>query len=245
MNNKNGDGSEKKIPIWRKPVTRRGFLIGATVGGAGALLAMATNGVVGKTKNGRTVFAAQAEGMIIGDPSRCVGCRRCELACSEYNDGVAQPSIARIKVGRNYNFGPKGVQIGFWRGAGRFGDHLIVQDTCRQCPHPVPCLLACPYDAIEVSGPVNARVINQDKCRGCRTCQRACPWGMTSFNEETRKATKCHLCNGDPQCVKACPAGAIKYVPWLDRTKDLPGAYVVPAFIETREDVKKTCVQCH
>ena len=250
MSDKSGDRSDdvaavdQKVPVLNRRVTRRGFLVGATVGGAGLLLTAATRGVLGKT-DPRTVYGAKAKGMVIGDPSRCVGCRRCELACSEFNDGVAQPSLARIKVGRNYNYGPRGVQIGFWRGAGRYGNHRIIQDTCRQCPHPVPCQLACPYGAIEISGPVNARVVNQDKCRGCRTCQRACPWGMTTFNEELRKATKCHLCNGDPECVKACPVGALRYVPWTDRTKDIPATFVVPAYIETPENVKETCGQCH
>ncbi len=250
MSDKNGDRSGEdgaagqNIPIWKRGVTRRQFLLGATVGGAGLLLTAATSGVLGKTE-GRAVYSPKAKGMVIGDTTRCVGCRRCELACSEFNDGKAQPSLSRIKVGRNYNFGPKGVQLGFWRGAGRFGNHRIIQDTCRQCPHPVPCQMACPYGAIEVSGPVNARVINQEKCRGCRICQRACPWGMTTFNEELKKASKCHLCNGDPECVKACPAGALRYVVWVDRTKDIPGTFVIPAYIETPDDVKKTCVQCH
>ena len=184
-------------------------------------------------------------GMVIGNPARCVGCRRCELACTEYNEGKSQPSLARVNVRRNWGFGPRGVQLGYWRGEGRFGNHRIIQDTCRQCGHPVPCQLACPYGAIEVVPPVNARVINQDKCQGCRTCQRACPWGMTTFDEEINKATKCHLCNGDPECVKACPSGALQYIPWEDRTKEIPARFIVPAYIETPADVKETCIQCH
>ncbi|MFC2004808.1 4Fe-4S dicluster domain-containing protein, partial [Chloroflexota bacterium] len=174
-----------------------------------------------------------------------VGCRRCELACTEYNEGKSQPSLARVNVRRNWGFGPRGVQLGYWRGEGRFGNHRIIQDTCRQCPHPVPCQLACPYGAIEVVSPTNARVINQEKCHGCRTCQRACPWGMTTFDEEIKKATKCHLCNGDPECVKACPSGALQYIPWEDRTKEIPARFIVPAYIETPADIAESCIECH
>ncbi|MFC2010866.1 4Fe-4S binding protein [Chloroflexota bacterium] len=233
----------------RQTVTRRQFLKSAGIGGLGLatiyLVGCSPEGEVTANPVERKVYAANAQGMVIGNPARCVGCRRCELACTEYNEGKSHPAISRVNVRRNWGFGPRGVQLGFWRGEGRFGNHRIIQDTCRQCPHPVPCQLACPYDAIEVVSPVNARVINQDKCQGCRTCQRACPWGMTTFDEEIKKATKCHLCNGDPECVKACPSGALQYIPWEDRTKEIPSGFVVPAYIETPGDVNDTCVQCH
>jgi NAD-dependent dihydropyrimidine dehydrogenase PreA subunit len=38
------------------------------------------------------LYAEQANGLVIGDPTKCVGCRRCELACTEFNDGKAAPS---------------------------------------------------------------------------------------------------------------------------------------------------------
>ena len=234
---------DETTSIGSKPFTRRNFLFAAGVVGGGLILST-TTGAQGKTAP-RDVYVDNAKGLVIGDATRCVGCRRCELACSEFNDGKAQPAIARVKVGRNYNFGPRGVQLSFWRGEGRFGNHRIIQDTCKQCPHPVPCQLACPHGAIEVIPPVNARVINVEKCQGCRICQRACPWGMTSFDEESKKATKCHLCNGDPECVKACPSGALRYVPWINLTKDAPAKFVVPAYIEMPADVKETCAQCH
>ena len=67
------------------------------------------------------IIMEQAKGIIIADPTKCVGCRRCELACTEFNDGKAKPSIARIKVARNLNFGPKGVFAG-QNGPGQLGE---------------------------------------------------------------------------------------------------------------------------
>ena len=220
----------------------------AGIGGVGtlALYAIGCAPRTAETASGeRNVYVANAQGMVIGNPARCVGCRRCELACTEYNEGKSHPAIARVNVRKNWGFGPRGVQLGYWRGEGRFGNHRVIQDTCRQCAHPVPCQLACPYDAIEVIPPTNARVINQEKCHGCRICQRVCPWGMTTFDEEIKKATKCHLCNGDPECVKACPSGALQYIPWEDRTKDIPARFIVPAYIQTPADVTASCVECH
>ena len=252
-------------PEVREAMNRRQFLKTAGLGGLGITSVVLVGGAAkgglltpekeayaagldvkgGVQTARRQVYVANAKGMVIGNPTRCVGCRRCELACTEFNDGKAQPSLARINVRRNWGFGPRGVQLGYWRGEGRFGNHRIIQDTCRQCPHPVPCQLSCPYDAVEVIAPLNARVINQEKCKGCGICVRACPWGMITFDHVLKKATKCHLCNGDPECVKACPASALQYVPWEDRTKEIPARIVVPAYIETPEDVKGTCVQCH
>jgi len=234
-----------------KIVTRREFLQASGVAGMGVvtfyLVGCGSSGSADATP--RQVFVANAQGMLVAEPSRCVGCRRCELACSEYNDGVSQPSIARIKVGRNYNVGPQGATTGFGRGDGTWGNHRLVQDVCHQCPHPVPCQLACPNAAIDVVPPVNARVVNTAKCRGCGICTKACPWAMTSLSGPVdganTKATKCSLCNGNPECVQMCPVGAIKYVPWQNVTKDFPPRQVVPASIQLASDVKDTCVKCH
>ena len=231
--------TDRTTPVLNRPITRREFLVTTGVIGGTLLMGAGTGAVE------REIFPENALGMVIGDPTRCVGCGRCELACSEFNDGKAQPSIARIKVGRNYNFGPMGIQKGLGKGEGIFGNHRIIQDICRQCPHPVPCQLACPYDAIEVVPPLNARVINIDKCQGCRICQQACPWGMISFDEEINKATKCHLCNGDPECVKACPSGALRYLPWKDMTKQIPARFVRTGFVEIPKDVQGKCGNCH
>lgn len=233
--------SDSPGSFWTKPVSRRSLLV--TTGVVGCSLYAGTK--IWDWVTEKPVFIDDALGMVLGDPTRCVGCRRCELACSEFNDGKAQPSISRIKVGRNYNFGPLEIQKGLVRHEGRFGNHTIIQDTCRQCPHPVPCQTACPHDAIEAIPPLNARVINQDKCTGCKICQRACPWGMTSFNLENNKATKCHLCGGDPECVKMCPTGALRYIPWEDRTRDIQAKAVVPAIMDYPSSKKESCGNCH
>jgi Fe-S-cluster-containing hydrogenase component 2 len=188
------------------------------------------------------VIMDQAKGLIIADPTKCVGCRRCELACSEFNDGKASPTIARIKVSRNLNFGPKGLYTDR-RGSGTWGNGLVIQDVCKQCPHPVPCANACPNNAIVVSPTTNARVVDPQKCIGCKMCQRACPWEMMSFDSETNKATKCFLCDGNPQCVAACPAEALSYVAWRDLTDQVPLRTVPTAVISP--DKLNTCRDCH
>jgi Fe-S-cluster-containing dehydrogenase component len=220
-------------------VTRRRFLqwSGVSIVGVSAL-----SPLLARSASKPLIIMDQAEGLVIADPTKCVACRRCELACTEFNDGKAKPSMARVKIARNMNFGPKGAFQGQY-GQGNWGNGLITQDACKQCPHPVPCADACPNDAIVVKPPTNARVVDETKCIGCKMCQRACPWEMMTFDTDTNKATKCFLCNGKPKCVEACPAEALAYVAWRDLTDKVPQR-VVPTTVVTPEKAA-TCNECH
>ncbi len=189
------------------------------------------------------VILGNSNYMLVSDSTRCVGCKLCELACTEYNEGISQPSLARVKVSRNYNFGPRGQRSGFNRGMGEFGSFRFVQDMCLQCPHPVPCATACPYEAIMMDEKTGARKVDQERCRGCRICQRACPWEMMTFNESALKASKCFLCNGNPECVDACPTGALRLVSWQNLTKAVPiRQAVLPV---TGDYASAGCSNCH
>jgi Fe-S-cluster-containing dehydrogenase component len=220
----------------KNPFSRREFLVltGGIMVGLSGLSAGAAQEIP-------VIIMDQALGLVIANPGRCVGCKRCELACTEFNDGKAWPAIARIKVTRNIH--PLSNGIYATQGPGGIGSGLVVQDFCKQCPHPVPCANACPNDAIVVKPPTNARVIDPKKCVGCKMCLRACPWDMISFDSEAEKATKCFLCDGTPKCVEACPAGALSYVSWRDLTKRIPPR-VAPSSAMSPAKIQ-ACVECH
>ncbi len=188
------------------------------------------------------IILDNAQGVLLADPTRCVGCQRCELACTECNDGRAQPSLARIKIARSVNFGPAGPTGGAGM-HGDWGDGLVLQGTCRQCPHPVPCATACPQTAIKQDPETGARVVDPVLCVGCRLCQQACPWDMLSFDTQTGIATKCFLCHGSPKCVAACPAAALRYVPWRDLTRD--GSPARPVLSVIAPEKAAACLDCH
>ncbi|HTZ39004.1 MAG TPA: 4Fe-4S dicluster domain-containing protein [Syntrophales bacterium] len=197
--------------------------------------------VLARGETAPLIIMEKAGGLVVADTALCVGCGRCELACTEFNDGRASPSLSRIKVDRNLNFGPAGAPA--WReGEGNWGDGLIVQDLCKQCPHPVPCADMCPEDAIVLAPGTGARVVNLEKCTGCKDCLKACPWEMISFDTEANKATKCHLCGGKPKCVEACPAGALSYVVWQDLTEKVPARIDAAALPLERS---RSCTSCH
>jgi Fe-S-cluster-containing dehydrogenase component len=219
--------------------SRRGF-IRSTLGITGFSAAVTWAQKTAKTP---LVILENSVGILVIDTTRCVGCRRCELACTEFHEGRAQPSLARIKVARNYNFGPRGQGAGFSRSQGEFGNFRIIPDTCLQCPHPVPCAVACPNDAIVADAKTKARRVDPARCKGCRLCGQACPWEMMTFDEQTRKAGKCFLCDGKPECAEACPALALRYVPWRDLTHDVPVRQAVRTILK---DLKSAgCSACH
>lgn len=247
--------TKRKIALSRREFLKDAAVLGGAVVGGGILAgnvleaeAAATEVITGPLPDiaaGGQPFGPNAMMVVVHDPSRCVGCRRCEVACTLSHDNKIQPAISRVKVSRNFNFGPTGPKSGFQQNPGLFGNLQLIADTCLQCAHPTPCLLSCPVGAIEVVSPVNARVINTTKCTGCQTCVKACPWEMISYDKETQKSVKCDLCGGDPQCVKICPSGALSYVPWRDQSKDTPVRQTVPSYIATPTDVAASCVQCH
>jgi Fe-S-cluster-containing hydrogenase component 2 len=131
---------------------------------------------------------------------RCVGCRVCELVCSDFHDGVFQPSKARIQI------------LSF---------DETVQDiplVCQQCPD-APCIAACPTEALYRDEKTQAVVVNQDLCIQCQACIDACVVGFNEvesneklvirFDETEQMPIKCNLCDGDPRCVQFCPTQAL------------------------------------
>lgn len=114
--------------------TRRGFLKATSVMAAIGMMnqARAASGVR------PYIVLETAKGILICDPNLCVACHRCELACTEFNEGKADPRLARIKITRNVMFGHAGTNV-YPPTKGIWGDGIVVQDTCRQCAHPTPC----------------------------------------------------------------------------------------------------------
>ena len=219
--------------------TRRSFLV-LSAGAATGIVALGVRGAFGA--EAPIVILENAQGLLLSDPSRCVGCLRCELTCTEHNDGRAQPALARIRVSRNLAFGPEGPTGGAAM-QGSWGNGLVAPDTCRQCPHPGPCATACPEEAILSDPKTGARFVDEAACVGCRLCRRACPWDLIVFDEAKGKATKCFLCDGAPKCVEACPSGALRYVPWRDVTREAPPRTAVAGTVPPR--TAQACLDCH
>lgn len=97
-----------------------------------------------------------------------------------------------------------------------------VTANCQRCLTK-NCLSACKFDAISMSS--HSAYIDQDKCRECgqcakacpynaisdtqRPCMRACPVNAISFDENKRVKIKYDVCINCGACVTACPFGAL------------------------------------
>ena len=139
----------------------------------------------------------EAKGWLVTDPMTCVGCRTCETICAMVHGNGCNPALARVHI----NSDPFGKLVKIH----------VLPEVCRQC-NEADCYLACAYDALVIDEKTGVRHIIPDNCTGCLECYKACPWDMITYDEENEKALKCDLCDGDPQCVRHCPASALKYV---------------------------------
>ncbi|MBM3301605.1 MAG: 4Fe-4S ferredoxin, partial [Deltaproteobacteria bacterium] len=64
---------------WSHPFSRREFILitGSIFVGISALEAK-------DAEESPLIIMDQANGLVMADPTKCVGCRRCELACTEF-----------------------------------------------------------------------------------------------------------------------------------------------------------------
>ena len=133
------------------------------------------------------------EKLLLFDAAKCVGCRTCEVACSLTQTGVCNPASSRRRV------------IHFADAA------LDIPMQCQQCDDPA-CKNICPAKAIYLDDGTGAKIIDYNKCIGCKMCMIACPFGAITVDPLSRKVVKCDLCVGDPACARFCPTAAIEYV---------------------------------
>jgi formate dehydrogenase iron-sulfur subunit len=149
-----------------------------------------------------------AEGRAVGfftDPTVCIGCKACEVACKEWNH---VPEDGLVWTGRSYdNSGSLGAST--WRHVkfvemdrqlgqqvagpmsgmaststtssvpggkeNPFG-WLFLSDVCKHCEH-AGCLEACPTGAI-FRTEVSTVYVQDDVCNGCGYCVVGCPFGV-------------------------------------------------------------------
>jgi len=154
------------------------------------------------------------------DTSKCIGCKACQVACSEWNE-------LRDEVGSNAGTydNPNDLSADSWT-LMRFTEYenpdsgslewLIRKDGCMHCAEP-GCLTACPSPGAIVKYANGIVDFNQDKCIGCGYCITGCPFDVPRISQKDKKAYKCTLCSDrvavglEPACVKTCPTGAIVF----------------------------------
>jgi nitrate reductase beta subunit len=87
---------------------------------------------------------------------------------------------------------------------------------CNHCLNPA-CVAACPSGALYKRGEDGIVLVDQNRCRGWRSCVAACPYKKVYYNWNTGKSEKCILCfprletGQAPACFHSC-VGRIRYL---------------------------------
>jgi len=172
------------------------------------------------------------------DPSVCIGCKACEVACKEWNE---VPDDGFTWTGNSYdNTGHLGAST--WRhvlfveqnrskgnqiaGPMSLGGEeedpfrwIFLSDVCKHCEN-AGCLEACPTGSI-VRTEIGSVLVQNDVCNGCGYCVVACPFGVIDRRPaplpDAGGAFKCTFCYDrqksglTPACAKVCPTESIVF----------------------------------
>jgi formate dehydrogenase iron-sulfur subunit len=154
---------------------------------------------------------------VLVDTTRCIGCRSCEVACSEtwgnyVPDVKTDNALEKVRDTTEKQFTV----------VNRFktekGD-VFVKRQCMHCWQPA-CAAMCLVNAMKktTEGPVTW---DGDKCMGCRFCMVSCPFDIpkAEYDSWNPRIMKCHMCYGrlqegkKPACVEACPTDTLMFGP--------------------------------
>jgi formate dehydrogenase iron-sulfur subunit len=173
------------------------------------------------------------------DPTLCIGCKACEVACKEWNgvpdDGFVWTGNSYDNSGalgastwRHVKFVEQDARLGLQVAGPMTGEGtedpfrwLFLSDVCRHC-EVAGCLEACPTGAI-VRTETGGVFVQDDVCNGCGYCVAGCPFGVIERRPAPLPgaggAFKCTFCYDrqksglPPACAKACPTESIQFGP--------------------------------
>lgn len=199
-----------------KEISRREFLSKAA--GVVALGAVGVSGI-NLFKSPVNSISGESGGVIFPDPTLCIGCLTCEVACSDVHKKVGMSGVSRIRIFNDPKIVVDPEVVRNYPDRGSF-----FQQDCLQCPD-APCLPVCPVNALRVDPKTGARIIDEKACIACGRCAQACPFDVRSelvatnqlmSGQKTRITydpvknvfAKCDLCyfrEEGPACVERCP----------------------------------------
>ncbi len=158
---------------------------------------------------------------VLHDTTLCIGCRRCEKACSEVND-LPEPDrpfddLSVLDEKRRTSDDSYTI-VNRYQVSGYDKSPVFRKFQCNHCAEPA-CASACFVGAFTKT-PEGAVIYDKNLCVGCRYCMIACPFDVPTFEYDkvlTPRIMKCTMCHPRvvegklPGCVAACPQEALVF----------------------------------
>jgi formate dehydrogenase iron-sulfur subunit len=236
---------------------RRSFLKTLAVGGGLSL----TAGSVETAEAGAITLPGYPDqyGVLV-DTTLCIGCRRCEWACKEWNKLPGQKDLKDYEKDRSVFENLRRTEWNTYTVVNRYPNPrdpskpIYVKKQCMHCFEPA-CASSCFVQAF-TKRPIGSVVYDAGVCVGCRYCLAACPFEIPAYEYHdpwAPKVTKCTFCfdriskeGGVPACVAICPVGVMEFGKRSDlvdlahkKIRDNPGKYV--NFVYGEREVGGTC----
>lgn len=191
---------------------------------------------------------------VLVDTTECIGCRRCEWACKEWNKLPNQQTLQEYEKDRSVFETRRRTHADTYTVVNRFDNPrdaskpIYVKKQCMHCYEP-GCASSCFVKAF-TKRPVGAVTYDASLCVGCRYCMAACPFDIPAYqydNAFTPAVTKCTFCfdrisheGGVPACVGICPVETMTFGKRTDlielahkKIRDNPSRYVNHVYGET------------
>ncbi|MBR9729544.1 4Fe-4S dicluster domain-containing protein [Shewanella intestini] len=132
----------------------------------------------------------------------CVGCEACTVACQVGHDLDEDMKFRHVTAIETANARGQNVET-------------FLSTACNHCVDPI-CVKNCPVKAMTKREKDGIVFVDQEKCIGCGTCVRSCPYHVPQIDKNIGKSTKCDMCKDrldegeQPFCVRGCPVQVLE-----------------------------------
>lgn len=182
-------------------------------------------------------------GMVI-DLQKCVGCGACALACKTENNTPARMN------GQTFNWADF-----IYKEEGKFPNvrHSAIPVLCNHCTD-APCVKACPVKPKAMFKTADGITMhNDERCIGCRRCQKACPYSAMDVVKEKAAYSVISANIGEPhgasrdagEMIRGCTASGAEVAKLAGAAPPYQHKYSHPDYEHVRKKgVVEKCIFC-